>query len=115
MIVFRMAGVQIGPRMFLANRAAIEVLEVLGFAWRGVGAAGEQLSAAEVVKRCDHYLKNEAAVQCALVKFEVRQRGSAAGAAKNVQAVLCDLGDLRAFAQKSIHAGREVHWLREGL
>lgn len=109
-IEFSMTGVAVGPRVLMSSRGAIELLEVLGYAWRGRGTVGDKLEAADVVKRCDAYLKNRRVVQVALAKFEIRQGGSANGAASHVEAVLIDMAELRIFAQKAVHAGRDIQW-----
>jgi len=111
-IEFSMTGVAVGPRVIMSSLGAIEVLEVLGYRWRGRGTTGDTLEAANVVKRCDVYLKSQSrrVVQVALAKFELRQGGSANGAASHVDAVLIDMAELRIFAQKALHAGRDIRW-----
>lgn len=110
-IEFSMTGVAVGPRVIMSSLGAIEVLEVLGYTWRGRGTTGDTLEAANVVKRCDVYLKRgRRVVQVALAKFELRQGGSANGAASHVDAVLIDMAELRIFAQKAVHAGRDIRW-----
>jgi hypothetical protein len=112
-IEFSMTGVAVGPRVLMSTRGGIEVLEVLGYAWRGRGTTGDTLEAVNVVKRCDVYLKSQSrrVVQVALAKFELRQGGSANGAASHVDAVLVDMAELRIFAQKAVHAGRDIQWI----
>lgn len=111
-IAFQMSGVAVGPRLLMSNMGAIEVLEVLGYMWRGRGTTGDTLTATDVVKRCDRYLKasGHRAVRVALARFEVRQGGSAKGATSHVQQVLIDMAELRIFAQKAVHAGRDIQW-----
>jgi len=109
-IEFVMEKVAVGPRLIMSHVAAIEVLEVLGYTWRGLGTTGEALDAADVVKRCDRYVKKRSVVQAALAKFELRQGGSAKGATSHVDAVLVDMAELRIFAQKAVHAGRDIRW-----
>jgi len=109
-IEFKMDSVHLGPKVLMSSRAAIEVLEVLGYTWRGLGTTGDKLESLDVVRRCDRYLINRQTVQSALAKFELRQGGSARGATSHVDAVLIDMAELRCFAQKALHAGRAIRW-----